>query len=186
MFSGLYRGNCQYDYLWETEKKQKKERKLNDKIFFRPNLGLSFGNQYAYAEISTLVGYKITPRFWAGAGPKYLFIKEGEFKRHIYGPKFFAQFAVLDKINETINIGLGSVIIYGEYELLSLEMLLIDNTTYNISKGPRQAYHIAAAGFGLRFPFGERSGMSIMALWGLTDSARLLYNNPEIRFSFDI
>jgi len=167
---------CQYEYPGGNDEKEKKERSLNDKIFFSPNFGFAFWDKYAYAELSPLIGYKVTPRFWAGAGPKYLYYRLDTTTAHIYGPKFFTSFAVIDNISEKINIGVNSLFLYSEMELLS-----IGNREVK-----REWYNFILAGFGVRFPLGERSGVSLMVLWGLTEPTRNFYNNPEIRFSFDI
>ncbi len=178
----------QYEYPGENTEngKNKKSKNQNDaKIFFGGNIGLSFWTDYAYIELSPLVGYKITPRFWAGGGPKYMYIKQSNYyQSSIYGIKTFASFALLDKINEVTNIGLGSILLYAENELLSIEPLYYNSST-GYYKGTRDWYDIVLAGFGFRFPLGERLGFTIIALWGLTESAELLYSNPEIRLSID-
>ncbi len=189
LFFGCFKSvTGQYEYPGEKteERKNKKSKNQNDsKIFFGGNIGLSFWTDYAYIELSPLVGYKITPRLWAGGGPKYMFIKQSSFyQSSIYGIKTFASFALLDKINEVTNIGLGSILLYAENELLSIEPLYY-NSSLGYYKGSRNWYDIVLAGFGFRFPLGDRLGLTIMALWGLTESAELLYSNPEIRLSID-
>lgn len=189
LLSGCFKSvTAQYEYPdEETEngKNKKSIRTEDSKVFFGGNIGLSFWSDYVYVELSPLVGYKITPRFWAGGGPKYMFIKQSTFyKSSIYGIKTFASFAILDKINETTNLGIGSIFVYAENELLSIEPLYIDNYG-NFYTGARDWYDIVLAGLGIRIPIGDRLGFSLIALWGLTESAQLLYSNPEIRLSFD-
>jgi len=178
----------QYEYPGEETKEPKKRKtsRLEDpKLFFGGNIGLSFWSEYIYIELSPLVGYKLTPRFWIGAGPKYMYIKQSTYyQSSIYGCKTFASFAILDKINEITNIGLGSVFLYTENEILSIEPLYY-NPIAGYYKGDRDWYDILLAGIGLRFPLGDRLGLSVIALWGLTESAQLLYSNPEIRISID-
>lgn len=190
LLSGCFKSvSAQYEYPGEESEngKNKKSRRMEDsRIFFGGNIGLSFWTDYAYIELSPLVGYKITHRFWAGGGPKYMYIKQSTFyQSSIYGIKTFASFAILDKINEVTNLGLGSISLYAENELLSIEPLYFNSSTYTYYTGERDWYDILLAGFSLRFPLGDRLGFSIIVLWGLTDSADLLYSNPEIRLSVD-
>lgn len=177
----------QYDYPGantETKKEKKKKDYSESKIFFGGNLGLSFWSNYAYVELSPLVGYKITPRFWAGGGPKYMYLKINTYNGHYYGAKTFAQYALLDNINEVLNIGIGSVFLYAEDEILSTD-LYYDSTNLYYYQGKRNWHNIPFVGFGLRFPIGIRSGITLFALWGLSEYADVLYNNPEIRLSID-
>ena len=178
---------CQYDYPGaESKTEQKKNRKEpgEQRIFFGGNLGLSFWSDYAYVELSPLVGYKITPRFWAGGGPKYMYLKIIDYRGHYYGIKTFAQFAVLDNINEVLNVGIGSILLYVEDELISTD-INIDRTNNVLYQEDRKWHNIPFAGFGLRFPMGERAGLTLYALWGLSEYADVLYNNPELRLSVD-
>jgi len=189
LLSGCFKSvTAQYDYPGEETEKGKNKKNIrteDSKVFFGGNIGLSFWTDYAYIELSPLIGYKITPRFWAGGGPKYMYIKNSiYYQSSIYGIKNFASFAVLDKINEATNIGLGSISLYAENELLSIEPFYY-NSPISYYTGERKWYDIVLAGFSLRFPLGDRLGFSIIVLWGLTDSANLLYSNPEVRLSVD-
>jgi hypothetical protein len=178
---------AQYEYPGtdenENNPKHKKEGKshgLNEesRIFFGGNLGLSFGS-YTYIELAPTIGYKITQRFWSGIGPEYLYFKWKSIDYHtsIYGFRNFASFAVLKDINKVINVNIGSIFLYAENEVLNLQPYYLDN---------RNWYDILLGGFGIRMPIGNRSGISILVLFGLTDSASLLYTNPEIRLNVDI
>jgi hypothetical protein len=178
----------QYEYPGEETKEPKRKTSKTDesKIFFGGNFGLSLWGEYVYVELSPLIGYKITRRLWAGAGPKYMFIKQSSYyQSSIYGIKTFGSFAVLDKINEVTNIGIGSIFLYTENEILSIEPLLYNSPISGYYKGARDWYDILMAGVGFRFPLGQRLGLSVIVLWGLTESAQLLYSNPEIRLSID-
>ncbi len=177
----------QYEYPGEKpdSKKGKNGKNLSEsRLFFGGNIGLSFWNQYAYVELSPLVGYKITPRFWAGGGPKYMYLKITTYNGHYYGIKTFAQYAVLNNINEVLSIGIGSILLYVEDEILSTDLYL-DRAGGYYYQGDRIWHNIPFAGFGLRFPMGERAGITLFVLWGLSDYAEVLYNNPEIRLSID-
>lgn len=187
LFNEIIQG--QYDYPRESEddakKEQKKSRYQESKFFFGGNLGLSFGT-YTYVELAPLAGYKITPRLWAGLGPKYMYFKQKNYyETSIYGLKTFASFTIFKDLRETINLNIGDIFIHVENEILSLEQIYYDPTNLVYFKGDRNWHDIILAGGGMRFPLGERGGISIYALWGFTKSAELLYSNPEIRIGFD-
>jgi hypothetical protein len=189
IFLGTRSVFAQYDYPGEKDEETKKEQKhgkyYDSKFFIGGNLGLSFGT-YTYIELAPLAGYKITPRLWAGLGPKYMYWKmRNYYETSVYGLKTFASFTILKDISETINIGIGDIFIYLEDETLSLEEIYYDPVNYVYFKGNRNWHNILLAGGGMRFPLGTRGGLSIYALWGLTKSAELLYSNPEIRIGFD-
>lgn len=173
------RSFAQYDFPGEPqeEKKEKKTRKSGHKpnLFISPRLGFSVWDNYAYIEVAPIVGYKLTQRFWLGAGPEYLYFKSGNYKTSVYGLTSFAYFAVLDNIQEVANIGISSIFLYVENEILSIK-------PYNEDRG---WYDLVLGGAGIRMPIGERMGISIIALWGLNPATDLLYSNPEIRIMYD-
>jgi hypothetical protein len=172
----------------ETTEDEKKSGVLGEesRIFFGGNIGLSFGT-YTYIEIAPIIGYKFTKRFWGGIGPEYIYSKnmDLDLAMSIYGLRTFASFAVLDNIDEVINLNIGSIFLYAENEVLNMRPLYYDITGYYYL-GDRGWYDILLAGVGMRMPMGSRSGLSIIVLWGLTESADMLYSNPEIRLSIDI
>ena len=172
---------AQYDYpgALTEEEKEKNTRKSGHtpNLFLSPRLGFSVWNDYAYVEVAPIVGYKLTKRFWLGAGPEYLYVKSGNYKSHVYGLNSFAYFAVLDNIQEVANLGISSIFLYVENELLSIKPF--DET--------RGWYDLVLGGIGIRIPIGDRMGISIIALWGLNPATELLYSNsnPEIRIMYD-
>jgi hypothetical protein len=172
-------GSAQYDNPGETTGEQKKDsshkRDPDSKLFFSPRFGLSFRSTEIYLEAAPVVGYKIIPRFWLGAGPEYIYYQSGSYRTSIYGATSFAYFAILDNIQEVTNLGIGSVFLYLENEILSIQPYEKDRAWYDIVLG----------GMGIRIPIGSRMGISIIAMWGLNKSAELLYSNPEIRIMYD-
>jgi hypothetical protein len=192
---GIVRLNAQYDYPGvddsEGKQKQKKEKKdsgiqKESRFFFGGNLGLSFGS-YTYIQIAPTIGYKVTPRFWAGIGPEYLYInwKDIDYKSSIYGFRNFASFSILKDINEVININISNIFLYTENEVLNIQTFEPDSAGHYYPSG-RNWYDILLGGIGVRMPLGDRSGISLIVLWGLNRNAQMLYSNPEIRFSLDI
>lgn len=195
ILTGINSINAQYDYPDITDpedkqkpKKEKEERSLDEesRVFYGGNLGLSFGS-YTYIQLAPTIGYKFTPRFWAGIGPEYLYFswRDLNFKSSMYGFRNFASFAILKDINEVIDLNIGSIFLYAENEVLSIRPLYTD-TTGTYYQGSRSWYDIILGGFGIRMPLGNRSGISLIVLWGLNRNAQMLYSNPEIRFSVDL
>jgi len=206
LFSTCFSAIAQYEYPGDTEtkedgKKQKKGWYKESKLYFGGNLGLSFGT-YTYVEIAPLVGYRITPRLSAGLGPKYMYIKESNYyETNIYGAKTFALFSIFKNINETINIGIGDIFVYGESEFFNVEPGHYVTVYYppayfpdldylvpkyiKYQKDSRRWLNVTLIGGGLRFPLGGRAGFSIMALWDVTQNPYYSYSNPELRISVD-
>jgi hypothetical protein len=198
LLTGLEIIMAQYDYPDENDTTNKKEHKKNGKektgglnsesrVFFGGNLGLSFGS-YTYIELAPTIGYKLTERFWSGMGPEYLYFSRPDlgYKTSIYGFRNFASFAVLKDINEVIHINIGSIFLYGENEVLSIRPLMYNTIGSFYYQGDRSWYDLILGGFGIRMPVGNRSGISILILFRLNESAAMLYSNPEIRLSVDI
>ena len=191
---------AQYEYPGETkDSKDGKEKKKGwyheSKFYFGGNLGLSFGT-YTYIELAPIAGYKITPRFWTGLGPKYMYIKESSYyETSVYGLKTFALFSIFKNINEKINIGIGDIFVYAEDEVLNVEPITFHNVYSPVypyqylysyyQKEPRKWVNVTLIGGGLRFPLGERAGFSIMVLWDISQNPEYSYRNPEVRISVD-
>lgn len=181
---------AQYEYPGEEEESEKGKKKKQGwyqetKFFFGGNLGLSFGT-YTYIEIAPFVGYKITPRLWAGLGPKYMYMKYSNYyETSIYGLKTFALFSVIKNLNETVNIGIGDIFAYVENETLNVEPTIGIDINGNYIMGERQWLNITLIGGGLRFPLGARAGFSIIVLWDVSQNPYYSYSNPELRITVD-
>lgn len=184
-YAGAQYENPEGEIAASDEGKTKKHSKYaQSKFFFGGNLGLSFGT-YTYIEVAPLIGYKITPRLWAGLGPKYMYEKyKPYYETSTYGLKIFASFTVIKDISETINIGLGDIFFYAENENINAEIYSYPPSGGAYSEG-RQWFNVMLIGGGMRFPIGGRSGFSLMVLWDITQNPYYSYSNPEIRIVFD-
>jgi hypothetical protein len=170
---------AQYDYPdesgQENQKEQKRSKYQESKFFFGGNLGLAFGT-YTYIEIAPIAGYKITPRLWTGLGPKYMYWKQKNYyETSVYGFKAFASFTIFQNMSEKIPINLGDLFIYTENESLNFESYV---------DGGRKWVNILLIGGGIRFPIGNRSGLSILLLWDVSQHPEYGYANPEMRMQF--
>ncbi len=168
----------------EKSKKEKKERKP-DKWQFGGNFSLAFGS-ITHIAVSPVALYQVTPRLVLGPGFTYDFYKDNyyyDIKYSSYGPKAIASFTIFKNLNEKININIGNIIAYSEYEYLNIDRFVIDNTgIYSIG---RTWISNLLVGGGIFQPIGQSGGgISLMILWDVTQNLYSPYSNPIMRFGF--
>jgi hypothetical protein len=159
---------------------------FRQRLFFGGDLGLSFGT-YTYINLAPIVGYRITNRLSAAVGPIYIFEKSNyyDYQTSTYGGKAIMSFAVIKNIYEYFNIGIGSILLHAENEILNVqkaEYVAATDKIYMLDE--RLWIDNLLAGIGLNFPFGERGGLNIYALWDVTQNVYSPYSNPVIRIGF--
>ena len=141
-----------------------------NKVFFGGNVGLQFGT-ITFAEISPLVGYKITDKVSAGVGVTYQYYqyknKYYDFKTNVYGGRVFGRYLFTDYL-------FGHV----EYEYLNLEAF--DFRRRRVDVGSL----LAGAGYIQRM--GPRAAIVAMILYNFTESVYTPYTNPIIRMGINI
>jgi hypothetical protein len=147
-----------------------KERFL-DKVFIGGNLGLQFGT-VTFAEISPLVGYRITDKISAGVGITYQYYhyqdKYYNLETNVYGGRIFGRYFFTDYL-------FG----HAEYEYLNLE-------AFDFYPRRRVDVESFLAGGGYIQRFGRNSGIVVMILYNFTESAYTPYANPIIRIGLNI
>jgi len=162
---------------------------FRDKIFFGGNFGLQFGT-VTNIEISPIVGYNVSPKFAAGLGLRYEFIKSSSnaygyqpYETNIYGGSVFTRYMLFQNLGEQLNLGIAnSLFTHAEYEFLSLEKRYFE---YPPSREQgRFLAHSVLVGGGLFQPMGRRGGFLMMLLWNLNETASSPYSNPIIRIGF--
>lgn len=184
---------AQYEYPGDDEqdgKKPKKEKSgwyRDSKLFIGGVPGIMFGS-LTYIELPLYAGYKITPYFWAGAGPFYEYYKDNsiDIETSVYGGKMFAQLFVIKNLEEKIRINLGDIFVYAESSMLNIEPYYWDMYYNRYYKMDRKWINVTLVGFGFRYPIGHRSGFSLNILWDITQNPEYSYPNPEIRIGFDL
>ena len=171
----------------DVESSKKKGINMDSKWFFGGNLGMSFGTYYSYVELAPWAGYKLSKWFWPGAGPMYLYQKASYNvyvdRSSLYGLKTLAYINVINNIGDYLPINLGSIFVYTEDDIIQVHLkrtfgdgsILQDQNWTNVF----------LLGGGLRFPLGQRGGISLLCLWDLSQSVYYRYNNPIIRVGFD-
>ena len=163
---------------------------LRDRIFFGGNFGLQFGT-VTLVEVSPQVGYYITPRLAGGAGIRYEFYKDSRdyfpfvpFQTHIYGGSIFGRYTLIKNLRESIGLSLDSqIFVQTEYEILSLERKYFEVIPSGLDG--RFPLHSVLVGGGIFQPIGGKSGLLLMALWNLNQTANSPYSNPIIRIGFN-
>ena len=146
-----------------------KERFI-DRIFTGGNVGFQFGT-VTYAEVSPLIGYRITDKIAAGVGVTYQYYhyKDHYFdlETNVYGARVFGRYMFTPRL-------FG----YAEEEYLNLEAFDFQRRRVDVES--------FMAGGGYLQPIGENSAALIMLLYNFTPSAYTPYANPIIRIGFNI
>jgi hypothetical protein len=101
----------------------------------------------------------------------------------MYGGKAYAQFVLLQDLNNVIPLGIHTgIFVHLEDEILNLETAYWQNPPY---ASDRFTVNTLLLGGGISQQLGRRSFMNIVVLWALQDSGYAIYDNPEIRISFN-
>ncbi len=152
---------------------KKLKANFKDRIFLGGNLGLQFGTQ-TYIDVSPLIGYKITDRFSSGIGVTYIYYRYKDnvysYNTNIYGGRVFSRYFFTENI-------FG----HAEFEVLNMELLSTNNYQYY-----RKNIYTPMIGAGYIQRFSNQSGIYLLLLYNLNDSAESPYSNPIIRIGFNI
>ena len=155
---------------------------LRERMFFGGSFGLQFGT-LTNIQVSPIVGLWLLPRLAVAAGPNFTYYKYYDDKTTMWGGKGYTQFVLLRDLNNVIPVGIHTgIFIHLEDELLNLESVYWRNPPY---ASDRFTVNTLLLGGGLSQQLGRRSSMNIMVLWALQDSGYAIYDNPEIRLSFN-
>lgn len=183
---GLYILYSQADYYTnpdyeEQQQKEKKERRRN-RLLFGGNFWMSFGTS-SYVEIAPIIGYKVTPKLTAGAGPVYIYENYRDFyQRSTYGIKTMVTYSLFSNLSESLNVNIGNIILHAENECLNIEPYFIDQYGNIFSEGRVWIDNLLLGG-GIMQPIG-RGGISLMILWDVTQHPYSYYTNPILRLGF--
>lgn len=147
-----------------------KERFL-DRVFVGGNLGLQFGT-VTFAEISPLVGYRLTDKISVGVGVTYQYYHYQDryynFQTNVYGGRVFGRYFFTNNL-----------FAHAEYEYLNLE-------AFDFFPRRRVDVESFLAGGGYIQRFGRNSGIVAMVLYNFTESVYTPYSNPIIRIGLNI
>ncbi len=164
------------------QKSREEPPPLRERLFFGGNFGLQFGT-ITDIQVSPVVGLWVLPRMAVALGPDYRYYKYRYEQTNIYGVKGYLQFVVIQNLNTFIPLGVNTgIFLHFEDELLSLESSFWKLPPY---ASDRFYLNTVLAGAGISQQIGRRSSLNFMFLWALNDSGYGVYNNPEVRVSFN-
>ncbi len=132
-------------------------------------LGGGFSTYSSYAQVSPLIGYKVTPKFHVGTRLTYIYqsFKDYSGRRvnlHIYGGSLLGRYRLFDFL-----------FVQSEYEILSVPVYPYE--------GSRTAVNSLFVGGGLMQSAGN--GFATIGIYyNLLDSPNSPYSNPLIRIGF--
>jgi hypothetical protein len=155
---------------------------LRERMFIGGSFGLQFGT-LTNIEVAPVVGLWVLPRLALAAGPNFTYYKYYDDETNMYGAKGYAQFVLLQDLNNVIPIGLHTgIFVHLEDEWLNLESAYWKNPPF---ESDRFSVNTILFGGGMSQQLGRKSFMNIIVLWALQDSGFAIYDNPEIRISFN-
>ncbi len=134
---------------------------LKDRLFLGGNLGgISFSSQGSALDLSPVIGYRVTEKFSAGAGPIYQFWSDrtAGIRVNNYGAKIFARHVLF-----------GSVFAHTEYELLNIKHYFPDLSSGQWQSERRNVGSFFVGG-GYTQPLGGTSSLMIIALYNLNQT----------------
>lgn len=146
---------------------------FSNRLFTGGDFGLQFG-AVTYIDIAPILGYRLTDKFSAGIGAKYIYYSVDEsyglpkYSTNIYGGIIFARYNIIDP-----------VFLHAEFETLSLE-------TYVGRELERRPVSALFLGAGYRQFIGESSSINLMLLYDVIQDLYSPYHNPLIiKVGFD-
>jgi hypothetical protein len=159
-----------------------------DRWFFGGNLGMVFGT-VTNVQVSPIVGYYITKRLAAGAGPYYEFYKRSDFvkvKTHIYGGNVFTRYFVFPDLGTFFPI-MGGIAIFAQAEFmgLSLEREYFKSPFTATNEEGRFFSENYFVGGGVFQRIGKKSGLYFTVLYVVNESAESPFTNPVVRIGFN-
>jgi hypothetical protein len=155
---------------------------LRERIFFGGTFGMQFGT-LTNIQVAPVMGLWVLPRLSIAAGPNFTYYKYYEDETTMYGGKFYTQFVLLQDLNNVIPVGLHmGIFLHLEDEILNLESAYWQTPPYS---SERFTVNTLLFGGGISQQLGRRSFMNFMVLWALQDTGYAIYDNPEIRISFN-
>jgi len=167
--------------LGQNDRREEKPP-IRERLFYGGSFGMQFGT-ITYIDVSPIVGLWVLPRVAIAGGPSYTYYKFYDDKTSIYGGRFYAQYLLIQNLNNILPLGLNTgIFLHLEDELLSYD----SNYVYwwNPNASGRFIVNNVLFGGGIRQQMGRRSFLNITALWTIYDSGYSIYNSPEIRVSF--
>ena len=146
------------------------KKSFSDRVFTGGNLGFQFGKE-TFADVSPLIGYKITDKISAGIGVTYQYYhykdQYYDLETNTYGGRVFGRYLFTQNLFAHV-----------EDEYLNLEAFDFQRRRVDVNS--------LFAGVGYIQHIGKNSAVVAMILYNFTESVYTPYTNPVIRIGFNI
>lgn len=156
--SFVIHAQSQGGYTIEGDKLKKLDAKWMDKVFVGGNIGLSFGTNYSYLNLSPNIGYQVTEKISVGTGISYIYTNNNGVDFHDYGGNVFTRYKILDQF-----------FAMAQYEIL--------NYDYGFERG-RDNYSTVLLGGGITQSVGKNANIVVTALYNLLYDSNSADNGP--------
>ena len=144
---------------------------FKDRIFFGGGVGFNGGNGITSIQVNPIVGYMLTPKWSAGVGLEYQYVKyrDFDFDDNIWGGQLFTRYNI------------RQFFLQGEYNFYNYTALYFDGTE------ARESIDRLLFGGGISQPLGRRGAINFVALYDILHDNNGPFGSPwvfRIFFSF--
>ena len=156
-----------------------------DRFFYGSGFNLMFST-IDLIDVTPHAGVYINKRWRAGFAGIYSYYSNSlkSNSTHIWGVRFFTDFAVIKNIGDLTPVKSDLAIrLEVSYNSLSLQRKYFLTSANN---NGRYLYHTALVGVGLWQPIGKRAAFFIKLLYNTNYMSSLPFDNPYIEFGFDL
>lgn len=167
----------------DNDEKEEEEKEFKDNLFFGGSLWAQFGT-VTQVEVAPVAGYRVSPRFDAGVGLRYIYYRTSsallnDYSAHIYGGSVFTRYVLIKELNEVIPLNIeGRLVTHFEYEGLNMPSRMAITEDFS---GDRFWSHNYLVGGGLQQKIGKKAYLNILILYNLNQKSYSIYENPIIR-----
>ncbi len=176
MFANVQLAQAQFIEEEIPDKEENGTALWRQKVFFGGNLGLSFGSETSFVNVSPIVGYRVLPQASVGAGPVFEYYKQAyaNYKNQsfIWGGKVFLQSIFFD-----------ALMLYGELNVVKYNSKLYYHSKVQQSEDKARAVPWLGGGYYQRS--GRNSGFYILFLVNMNYDPNFIYPPYDIKVGFN-
>lgn len=160
----------QNDSVPSRKPRREPKEPFADRIFWGGTIGAWFGNP-TYADVSPLIGYRITKKFSTGVGAIYNYYSyrynNYNYTSTFYGGRIMARYFILENI-----------FVQAGYDRINRD------NPYSIKPNARIWVENYLVGGGIRYQISDNIFCVATGLWNLNDTPLSPYRNPIIQIGF--
>jgi hypothetical protein len=151
---------------------QKKTKKHNGGFFFGGGLGGGYSTYSSYIQVTPIIGYRVTPKFYIGSRLTYMHqwykdYNNVKYNYNIFGGSLFFRYLFWK-----------SLYAQAEYEILSVP------DYYAADANTNRAVNSLFAGIGFLQPVGGNAFFTVSVLYNFLEDKYSPYGNPLVRIGF--